>query len=465
MSFFDDIGRHGDATALVTEADERITYAGLASAADAVGGPLRERRLAFLLADNCPESVIGYLGFLRARVPTALLASSLPAELLASLLAHYRPGYVWLPEDRVAEIPGARREGALGKYALVSTSASPVELHPDLALLVTTSGSTGSPRFVRQSRANVESNAEAIARCLGLDARARPITTLPMHYVYGLSVINSHLARGATLVLTNRTLAEMPFWDLLRRERATSMAGVPFTYELLRRLRFGRMDLPDLKVLTQAGGKLDPAVVKEFAELCQAKGMRFYVMYGASEATARMTYLPAERVLEKPGSVGIAIPGGDLWLEDDQGGLITAPDVVGELVYKGENVTMGYAERREDLALGDERGGVLRTGDLARRDEEGFYFIVGRKSRFLKIFGNRVNLEELEQLIRKRGVDCACAGEDDALRIYITEAARAAETTAFVQELTRLHHSAYRIVVVDQIPRTEAGKIRYGALP
>jgi acyl-coenzyme A synthetase/AMP-(fatty) acid ligase len=465
MAPLGDIGRHGTAIAIVTERGERVTYAALGEYADALRPHLAPRGLAFLLLDNREEAVVGLQASFRTRTPAALLSATLPPAQLAELVARYQPRYVWLPHERAAEVGGARELHRWRGYVLLGTGAPAVPLHPELALLLTTSGSTGSPKFVRQSYRNLSSNAAAISEYLGITAQDRAVTTLPMHYVYGLSVVNSHLLRGATVVLTTRSLTEQGFWDVVRREGATSFAGVPFTYELLRRLRLERMDVPSLRVLTQAGGKLDARLVREFAELCGRTGRRFFVMYGASEATARMAYLPPERAIEKPGSIGIAIPGGELWLEDEHGAVLEGADQVGELVYRGENVTLGYATSPDDLARGDERGGVLRTGDLARRDADGFYYVVGRRSRFLKIFGNRVNLEELEHHIRRRGVDCACAGEDDRLRVYVNDEARVEEVKAFVHELTRLHHSAYRVVVIPRIPRNEAGKIQYAELP
>jgi acyl-coenzyme A synthetase/AMP-(fatty) acid ligase len=408
---------------------------------------------------------MGYLGFLRARVPVVLQPAGLHHELLADLINTYRPQYLWLPKDRAEEVTNSRTLHTLGGYVLLEAAAESIALYEEMALLLSTSGSTGSPKFVRQSYKNIAANAASIAQYLNLNDQDRPITTLPMHYVFGLSVINSHLLRGATIILTQRGLMEKQFWNLVNAVGVTSFAGVPYTYEMLRRLHFDRMHLPSLKILTQAGGKLNAALVREFADICGRKGMQFFVMYGAAEATARMSYLPPEYALEKSGSIGISIPGGEFWIEDADGTIIDAPGIPGELVYKGDNVTLGYACCREDLASGDERCGVLHTGDIAQRDEDGFYYIVGRKSRFIKVFGNRINLEEIEQHVRKQITDCACSGEDDRLRIFITDASKEAEVLAFIQELTGLHHSACNVVILCDIPRNEFGKITYAALP
>lgn len=465
MSFYDEIGQFGQATAFVLENGETLSYASVATDADAFGSHIPGRELVFILASNTVESVVGYLGCLRRKAPAAMLARTIHPDLLANLLKVYEPRYMWLPRELVERIEGAREVFSDREYVLVEREVSPAELHPDLALMMTTSGSTGSSKFVRLSYENLSANTDSIAEYLGIGGGDRAITILPMHYVFGLSVINSHLKAGASVVLTGASIMEKRFWDLLKQQKITSISGVPYTYELLRRLEWNRAQLPGLKVMTQAGGKLSAALVGEYAKACRAKGIRFFVMYGAAEATARMSYLPPEMALEKPASIGKAIPGGEFWLEDEQGAKITETEIVGELIYRGKNVSLGYAQSREDLALGDERGGVLRTGDLAKRDAEGMYSIVGRKSRFIKLYGNRVNLEELEQLIRASGIDCACAGEDDKLRIYITSAERKGDVVPFVEELTGMRNSGATAIVIEKIPRNEAGKILYTELP
>jgi acyl-CoA synthetase (AMP-forming)/AMP-acid ligase II len=465
MNFSDDMERFGQAIAFIAEDGESLTYESTAVAADSFGACLSRRGLVFILANNSIASVIGYIGCLRSRAPVALLASNIHSDLLPNLLSAYRPNYIWLPRARACQVSNATELFALGDYVLLATSAGLLQAHDDLALLMTTSGSTGSAKFVRLSYDNVSANATSIAEYLEICGGDKAITTLPMHYVFGLSVINSHLQSGAGIILTNASLMEKRFWEQLKVHGATTISGVPYTYELLKRLRWDRMNLPSLRVLTQAGGKLNSALVHEYASVCKDKGMRFYVMYGAAEATARMSYLPPRLALEKPQSIGVAIPGGEFWIEDETGNVITRSDEVGELFYRGANVFLGYAEKREDLALGDERKGVLQTGDLARRDADGAYYIVGRKSRFIKLFGNRVNLEEIEQLIRNNGIDCACSGDDQMLRIYITSPALQNDVISVAQRLTQLHHSAFRAFVIDRIPRNEAGKIIYAELP
>jgi acyl-CoA synthetase (AMP-forming)/AMP-acid ligase II len=466
MNFYDDIDVYGAQPAIISEDQERTSYAELLTSADVLGRHCGRKCLVFSLCENSLESVVGYVGFLRARVVPALVRSGIDREQLDDLQRTYRPAYIWLPREKAEGAQWGSEVYRYRNYVLLRTGhTADYALHEDLALLLTTSGSTGSPMLVRQSYRNVTSNANAVVESLGITGADRPITTLPMSYTYGLSIINSHLLKGCPIVATNKTLMDKAFWTLLKSTGATTFGGVPYVYEMLRKLRFERMDLPSLRVLTQAGGKLDLELSRETAAICQRKGIRFFVMYGQVEATARISCLPSEYAVSKAGSIGKAIPGGEMWLEDEGGNVVVESDTAGELVYKGENVTMGYASSCEDLGKGDENGGVLKTGDLAKRDADGFFYIVGRKKRFLKLFGNRVNLDEIERLVDRLGYSCVCSGEDDHLRIYTTDSENHAAIRAHVAERTGLHPSGFEVIHLESIPRNEAGKILYSALP
>lgn len=465
MSYFDQIQSFGAAPAILTEARALLSYAGLAAQADRTGALCPARSLVFCLCENSLPSLAGYLGFLRARAVPLLLGVGIREESLRSLIATYQPGYLWMPAAATDPSWGTLIH-TYDHYVLLKTAYTEAPaMHPELAQLLTTSGSTGSPNVVRQSYRNIDSNTASIVKYLGITATDRPITTLPMYYTYGLSILSSHLSQGATIILTAKTLMDKAFWALLRRAHSSTFGGVPYTYEMLKRLRFGRMELPSIRYLTQAGGKLSVELTREFAALCRNKGWRFIVMYGQTEATSRMSWLPPEHALDKAGSIGQAIPGGAFWLEDEQGRCIAGPEAVGELIYSGPNVTLGYACSRADLANPDTNNGLLHTGDLAKRDADGFYYILGRNKRVLKLFGNRINLEDVEQLVTQLGYNCVCAGVDDNLRIYTTDLENRATILAHVARRTGLHPSAFKVIHIDAIPRNEAGKILYAALP
>ena len=465
MDFYNDISIYGSSTAIISESFEHFSYDELLKAANALNSHIKKRCLVFSMCENSLESIVGYIGFLRGRIVPVLINNGINRDLFDNLLQTYKPEYIWLPCEKARAANGGSEVYQFGKYVLLKTDYDiDYKLHEDLALLLTTSGSTGSPKLVRQSYKNIINNANVIAQCLGITQADRPITTMPMSYTYGLSIINSHLLKGCAIILTNKTLMDKAFWGHLKANGATTFGGVPYVYEMLKKLRFSRMELPSLKVLTQAGGKLSPELSEEFATVCEQKGIRFFVMYGQTEATARMSYLPSEYAISKAGSIGIAIPSGEFWLEDENGNAISDQDTIGELVYRGDNVTLGYAVSCKDLCKGDENGGVLKTGDIAKCDADGFYYIVGRKKRFLKLFGNRVNLDEVEQLIKGLGYECAWSGEDDHLRIYTTNKENGSTIKSFVAERTGIHVSGFDVISVEYIPRNNAGKTIYSEL-
>lgn len=469
MAFYNELKKWGQKQAFIDSYGNKLTYKELNSYAEKMGSILKSRTLVFSFSKNSIGSVTGYISFLYNGIVPLLLNEKIDKELCTNLIDIYRPSFIYIAEERKKEFPEYDCIWEALGYSLLRTEYSgKVEMSPNLALLLTTSGSTGSPKLVRQSYANIQANAESITTYLELDETERPITTLPMNYTYGLSIINSHLLVGATLLLTDDALMKREFWDFFRKENATSFGGVPYTYEILKKLHFFNMDLPSLRTMTQAGGKLSPALHKEFAEHARKSGRHFVVMYGQTEATARMGYLPWERALEKYGSMGIAIPGGKLYIRDSDGQEITKPDIVGELVYEGANVTLGYALCCEDLVKEDENHGVLETGDMAKMDEEGFFYIVGRKKRFLKIFGNRVNLDETERMIKSEfdEIDCACDGVDDKLYVFITVDSQEIRDSvkSFLTYKTGLNSFAFIVKYIEEIPKNEAGKTQYSKL-
>lgn len=453
--------------ALLDEHGNVLSYDALQREEGILADVIGKRCLIFCLCHNEIGSVLGYVSFLNTGTVPLLLNAGLERGLLDNLLAAYQPKYLWAPERMTDEFLHMEKVyGSYGYVLLKTEYEREYPLHPDLALLLTTSGSTGSPKFVRQSYKNIRSNAESIAEYLELNEEERPITTLPMNYTYGLSIINSHLLTGATILVTDKGLMQREFWNFFKEQKATSFGGVPYTYEMLERLRFFRMDLPSLHMMTQAGGKLTVELHKKYAEYAESKGIKFVVMYGQCEATARMGYLPADKAVEKCGSMGIAIPGGKFRLIDGNGEAVEKPLVTGELVYEGPNVTLGYAECGEDLAKGDERHGILETGDMAQFDADGYFYIVGRKKRFLKIYGNRVNLDEVDRLIKGQfdGLDCASAGVDDHMYLFVTDGAVADAVKEFIASKTGLNPAAFKAVVIDKIPKNDAGKTLYREL-
>lgn len=459
--------RYTNNNAVITDKGEQLTYGELNAETARFANAITEKGLLFCLCENSIGSLVGYVACMEHHIPIVLLDGSKEILVLQNLISIYQPEYIWIATDKKDSIGGE----TIYNYASYSlqkmhyeVEVEKPEINPELALCLTTSGSTGSPKFVRLSAKNVLANAESIAEYLEIDENERPITTLPSYYSYGVSVINSHLIKGATILLTEGTVAQREFWKFLKEQQATSIAGVPYTYEMLKMLRFFRMDLPYLKTMTQAGGKLNKDIAKEYIEFAQSKGKRFFVMYGQTEATARMSYLPLEHALDKYASIGIAIPRGKFSLIDVNGNTIEQPDLDGELIYEGPNVSLGYAECRADLAKGDENHGVLHTGDIARRDEDGYYYITGRMKRFVKIWGNRCNLDATEQLVKAITTSCACVGVDDKITIFVSQQGLEESIIKLLVEKTGFNNRAFSVRVIDKIPVKSSGKIDYQVL-
>lgn len=446
-------------TALVTE-DGELSYEQLILRSDELVKDIDPRSLVFMKVENDLDSVAFYIGCIRNRIVPLMVNSDISEEIWQRLLSIYKPEYVWAKRTGLED--GDDGDDTV-PYVLSRINEASPALHDDLALLLSTSGSTGSPKLVRLSYENLHSNAKAISEYLSLTSADRAITTLPFGYTYGISVINSHLLSGGSVVLTPKTIIDREFWDMVKKWNVTSLAGVPYTYQMLDKLRFATMDLPSLRYITQAGGRLGEALHEKFAVICDEKGIDFFVMYGQTEATARMSYLPAQHAIDKVGSIGVAIPGGAFALVDEHGDSITDAEVDGELVYTGPNVSMGYAYGPDDLAKGDERNGILHTGDIARRDEDGFYYITGRLSRFLKVYGNRIGLDELETLLSKDGFVVAATGIDDRIELFV-EDGDLDEVRRVAAASTGLNPRAFSMHGIERLPRTSAGKISYADL-
>jgi acyl-coenzyme A synthetase/AMP-(fatty) acid ligase len=415
----------------------RWTYGELRDEVERRAARLRApaKQLVFCLCRNDAETVFNYLAAVESGHATALVNAGLHQELVRSLVEQYEPDWILRGADW--------RRG----------EASPREIHPDLALLLSTSGTTGSPKFVRLAARSVISNAKAIAEALGIGPGDRPIVSLPLHYSYGLSVLNSHLVAGARLLLTEEGVVGRRFWDLVRAGGCTSFAGVPYTYQVLARLDIDSLEVPTLSTMTQAGGKLADDLIALFHAKMARRGGRFFVMYGQTEATARIAILPAHELPRKLGSVGKAIPGG-----------VVAVDA-GEVVYRGPNVMMGYAMKGADLGRGDELGGVLRTGDLGRLDDEGFLYILGRAGRDVKLVGLRLNLDEVELMLRHHG-PTAVTLSGETLIVHCEWGDDQVFTRPRQELAARLGLAVrlFRFRRVERLPTTSAGKIDYAEL-
>lgn len=451
--------------------DRSVTYYTLCEEIERLSKILEaeQKSLVFHLCTNSTDAIIAYLSAVGAGHAVALLDSRLSGEKFLRLLELYDPEWVICPvasrgayAAALSAFSDSLTYGSLSIHRKSHPSTG--EIAPEVMLLLTTSGSTGSPKFVRLSRQNLEANARAISHYLGIETDHRAIMSLPIHYSYGLSVVNSHLYAGASLVVTDKTLMEQSFWDVFTKFQCSSFAGVPYSYAILERIGFAKNSYPALRYMTQAGGKLEDRYVRRYYELMLRSNKRFYVMYGQTEASPRISYLPFESIPDKIGSVGVAIPGGSVTIfdsstpSDDHGS--------GEIVYRGPNVMLGYATCRAQLAHGDELQGVLYTGDTGYVDDDGYLYVTGRNRRIGKAYGVRLNLDEVESFVRRHGQAAVISHGADRIAVFC-EFQTSDNYAAITRELAgalSTHWSVFDFHFLESIPTNAVGKIDYREL-
>lgn len=461
---FDIDKKTASSVAAIDDTGGRITYGELVELRDELATVLPERELVFCLCENKVGALAGFLSLYDCKDVCLLLSAHIDKGLLDILFNTYLPSYFWMPEDLVNDF-GYDVVFRNKNYVLCKTGNKAPEMHSDLSMLMTTSGTTGSPKLVRHKYGNIEENAKNVAKVFGWTTEERGIIDLPMQYTMGLNVINSHLYVGATVMLIEANLMSPKYWQFIKDQKGTNFTGVPFSYEILNRLRFVKMDLPYLRTLAEGGGKLSDSLFSTFASYAAEKGKRFFATFGTTETSARLSYLPPECATTHIGSIGKAIPEGRLILINENGQEIKEADTEGELRYEGPNVTMGYGTCIEDLKKGDEFCGVYETGDIARMDTDGYFYIVGRKKRFLKLYGLRISLDQSERIISEHfDIECACSGDDTKMNIYITDDKIKDDVKLLIANKTGLKTSSFEVKVLKSIPHFESGKINYREL-
>ncbi len=476
MSFWDQLDAFGNASCI--EGEMTLSYGDVAGLADGIFSEvLREnnkKALALIVCGRDVATLLGYLGCLRSGVTTIHLPDDMSYAGISDYITRYKPQYLWCKKKLYSEFLANEKTAlySLYDYALVDlrfdddgvdgyeideNEISESEINDELALLLTTSGTTADPKLVRLSYENLQANADSISQCLEISPDSKPITLLPFNYSFGLSVINSHLNSGSAIVFSNEGLTSRGFWDVFKALGVTSFYGVPYHYEILKKFRFTRLDFPSLSLMAQAGGRMPDSLKQEFYDLSKTKGYRFVCMYGQTEATARITYLPSSRYELKSKSVGIAIPGGVLSIKN--------PDKnnVGEVHYQGANVSLGYASCTQDLVENNVNQGELDTGDFGYLDADGYLFLTGRKKRYIKVFGNSVNLDHVEKIACEISAMAAVIGRDNEIRV-LTIDGQTESVKAKILSMTTIHPKALSVVAIDGLLYKSSGKIDYGEL-
>lgn len=422
----------------------------------------KKKNFIFLLYKNNIDFYLFYLKFLFSKDVVLLLNANINSKYLFNLISTYKPDFLIFPKNKFEKIDNYAKRFSIGSYDFYNCNRYyNHDLNKDLAVLLTTSASTGTKKFVRISYNNIYENTKAIIKYLNIKSTDRLITTLPVDYTYGFSQINTHLMQNAPIIVNNFSIVQKEFWDLLIKSKATSFGGVPFSFEILKKLNFSIKNFSKIKTITQAGGKLSEELQKEFSNYFYKKKISFFIMYGSTEATSRMSYLPPKKSREKLGSVGIPIPGTKIEIMKTK-----KNEKQGEIIFKGKNVSMGYCESLKDLTKGDLNLGVLHTGDIGFKDKENYIYIVGRKKRFIKVLGHRINLDELEEKIKEKfkSQNILCTGEDNLLNVFSTDKSKFDLIKAYLKKNIKLNDKLFKIILIKKIPKNTSGKILYSKL-
>jgi len=429
-----------------------------------------------LCAENGSLSVGTYLGVIQAGRVVVPLNPESSDEALGSILSNSGCKLLLASRRQAGRCRRAQVDKICGVVSIdqipaadLRPEATQVDARRELAALMFTSGSTGEPKGVMVTHRNIECNTRDIVEYMGLSASDRAMLVLPLHYCFGLSVLHTHLFAGGSVVINNQFLYPETVLQDMQTKQCTGLAGVPSTYQiLLRKSRFKQIDFPSLRWLQQAGGRLPNPYI---AEIRQAlPGASFYTMYGQTEATARLSFLPPERLGDKLGSIGKGLASTRLEVLKSNGAPVEpGADDTGEIVASGDNVCAGYWNDPEETARYF-REGKLYTGDLARVDRDGYIFIVDRARDMIKSGGNRVSAKEIEDVICELrdvveaaviGVPDEWMGEAIAAFMVLTRDAQVDE------EAIRLHcrkrlpafKTPHRYLMPDQLPHNSSGKV------
>jgi len=422
----------------------------------------KKRSLCLIECYNSPESILSYISILSFGSVPLLINENLNEIFFRRYIVNFLPDYIF-----------TKRKVINKKYILLKTyndiffykskSSFKKKIHKDLAILLPTSGSTGSSKMVRISYKNLYSNTIDICNYLKIKKIDTTLTTMPFSYTYGMSIINTHLIKGANIFVYPGSVIQKNFFEILKRFKITTFGGVPYIYNLLIKIGLERLKNMSLKYITHAGGALDVNSLLKLYKFCKKNNLKFISMYGASEATSRMSYLPFSYMKKKIGSVGRGLQKSFI-LKDLDNKLIIKPFVKGELVYRGDNVCLGYANTWKDLALGDENRGILKTGDEGYFDNEGFFYISGRKNRDVKLYGHRVNLDDLEKNLNMKFSNSYVKYMNKKLYIFRNKKIDEIELNNFLFKRFNIKKNMIEFIKIKKIPYTTNKKIDYSKL-
>lgn len=462
---FETLEKHGKSIALISELNETYSYEQLAELSTSYVSKLKLGTICLLICEMSPVTIIFYIGLVRKGITTIMIPVSTNENQLKKLVAKYSPNYIISNSNLNSFHSKFRVLDTYNRFIIYANLLEKTELSlQEIAICLPTSGSTGSPKFAKLSRTNLDSNAKSIISALNITKEQVTITTLPIHYAYGLSVLNTSLEVGAKLVVTSKQVISKDFWRLVVDNQVNTLSGVPFFFEQLMKVSTEFLSKTKINKFTQAGGKLDKLVREHFIRICSATGISFFVMYGQTEATARISVLPAEEFAKYEDCIGFAVPDGKLTLIDENDENIVKPGIIGEICYEGPNVYLGYANNRQQLFTIDSNVSKLHTGDIGYFDTEGRFYITGRLKRIAKLLGNRINLLEVEEYLAECGYKAACVEHNARLNVVCVGDKKLAEVKDLLIKFLNINPKLVSVKMVSTIPRLISGKVDYSSI-
>ncbi len=466
MGLFRAFNKYKNNIAIIDNEHSDLSYKQVLKETNKIKKKIKKKSLILIVSENTLGSLLAYIFCIINNHVAIILDSKTTKKNILKIFKNYQPNYIFLSK----EIKTILSKKCSEKYNFYDQSLmknkinKKKKLNRNLSVLLSTSGSMGSIKFVKLSKSNLKSNTDSIINYLNINKKDSAITNLPISYSYMLSIINTHFEVGGSIIISKYSLIEKKFWTILNNSKVTSFNGVPYTYEMLIRIGLKNIKIKTLKYLTQAGGKLEKNKLKEILNFCKRNNIKFFSMYGQTEASPRISYLKPEFSENKIGSIGKGLSGNKIYLINNDGKKILKPYVSGEIINEGKNVFMGYSKNCNDLSKPNEKNYKLKTGDLGFFDKDGFFFITGRISRIAKIFGNRIDLDDLESLMSQKSYKVFCLSDNNKIFIFIEKNYNKLNLISTISKITNLNISSFKLIKLKYFPRTSNNKVSYSEL-
>ena len=466
MRLFRDFNKYKNNIAIIDNENSNLSYKQILKETNKIKKKIKNKSLILIISENTLGSLLAYIFCIMNNHVAIILDSKTTKKNILKIFKNYQPNYIFLSK----EMKTLLNKNCSEKYNFYDQNLmknkinKKKKLNRNLSVLLSTSGSMGSIKFVKLSKSNLKSNTDSIINYLKINNKDSAITNLPISYSYMLSIINTHFEVGGSIIISKHSLIEKKFWKIFKNSKVTSFNGVPYTYEMLIRIGLKNIKIKTLKYLTQAGGKLEKKKLKEIINFCKKNNIKFFSMYGQTEASPRISYLKPEFSEKKIGSIGKGLLGNKIYLINNNGKEILEPYMVGEIINEGKNVFMGYSKNSNDLSNPNEKNYKLNTGDLGFFDKDGFFFITGRVNRIAKIFGNRIDLGDLESLMSQKSYRVACLSDNNKIFIFIEKNYNKTNLINSISKITNLNISSFELIKLKHFPRTSNNKISYSEL-